>query len=178
GGTVTFTDGTSVIGTVTLDSTGKATLNISTLTAITHSITAAYSGNPTFAPSTSTAVSLAVRQGSVNTTLTSSLNPSGFGQSVTLTARVAPVSPAVTTPTGSVTFQNGTTTLGTVALTNGFATLTTANLPVGSDALTAIYSGDVNYAAGAPGSLSQKVTQGTLTISITASNLNPFPLDS
>ena len=48
--------------------------------------------------------------------LSSSANPAVPGQSVTFTAIVAPVAPGGGTPTGSVTFKNGTTVLGTVPL--------------------------------------------------------------
>ena len=49
-------------------------------------------------------------------------------------------------PTGSVTFQLGNATLGTVLLTNGTATFTTHGLPLGSDTLTAYYTGDSSFA--------------------------------
>jgi len=51
-----------------------------------------------------------VNQAATATTVTSSLNPSTFGQSVTFTATV---SSAGGTPTGTVTFYDGATTLGT-----------------------------------------------------------------
>src|SRR5438477_9050045 len=56
------------------------------------------------------------------TTLASSVNPSTFGQSTTLTATVAKLN-GPTTPTGTVTFLDGATTLGTATLNNGTATL-------------------------------------------------------
>jgi hypothetical protein len=86
-------------------------------------------------------------------TLTSSLNPSNFGQSVTFTATVTGVS-----PTGTVTFTDGATVLGTAALnSNGQATFTTSSLTVGSHAITAVYSGDTNNAAGTSAALTQVV---------------------
>jgi len=61
-----------------------------------------------------------------STMLTSSLNPSSFGRSVTFTATV---SSAAGTPTGTVTFYDGAITLGTGALNaSGQATFTTAAL--------------------------------------------------
>src|SRR5262249_44379944 len=45
------------------------------------------------------------------TTVTSSPNPSVFGQSVTFTATVSAASPGSGTPTGTVTFEDGGTTL-------------------------------------------------------------------
>jgi hypothetical protein len=85
--------------------------------------------------------------------LTSSLNPSNFGQSVTFTATVTGVS-----PTGTVTFKDGVTVLGTGTLNgSGQATFTTSSLSVGSHSITAVYSGDVNNAAATSAVLTQVV---------------------
>jgi hypothetical protein len=53
GGTVTFLDGTIVLGTANVDFTDTATLTTSTLSLGTHAITAIYSGNNQFSGSTS-----------------------------------------------------------------------------------------------------------------------------
>jgi hypothetical protein len=85
------------------------------------------------------------------TTLTSSLNPSVFGQNVSFSANVVGSS-----PTGSVQFKDGAASLGTaVALAGASATLSTAALSVGTHSITAVYSGD---AANAP-STSSVVSQ-------------------
>ena len=52
-GTVTFTDGATTLGSRTLDAGGQATLTLSTLSVGAHAITALYSGDATFDPSTS-----------------------------------------------------------------------------------------------------------------------------
>jgi hypothetical protein len=44
-GTVTIVDGTTTLGTVTLDGTGNAVLNVPTFTAGAHPLTATYSGD-------------------------------------------------------------------------------------------------------------------------------------
>jgi hypothetical protein len=70
------------------------------------------------------------------------------GNSVTLTAVVAPPSGTTTVPTGTVTLLDGTTTLGTGTLDGtGTSTYTTTALPVGTDSLTAQYGGDAVFAA-------------------------------
>jgi predicted membrane protein len=75
------------------------------------------------------------------TTLTSSPNPSSFGQAVTFTATVT--SKAGTPPNGeTVSFMYGSTLLGTGMLTGGSASFTTSTLPVGKDVITAVYSND------------------------------------
>src|SRR5438270_142422 len=71
-----------------------------------------------------------------------SANPVGFGVAVTLTAMV---SSSRGTPTGSVTFVDGTTTLGTAPLVAGSGSFTTSALSVGSHSITAAYSGDGDY---------------------------------
>jgi uncharacterized repeat protein (TIGR01451 family) len=105
---------------------------------------------------------------SSQTTLQSSANPSAVGQSVTFTATVTG---SGTTPTGTVTFMDGSTTLATVALnSSGSAAYTTSALLAGSQSITASYSGDNNYGASAA-SLQQSV-QWTTTTRL-QSNLNP-----
>ena len=74
-------------------------------------------------------------------------NPSLYGQSLTITATVAPSSPIFSTPTGTVTFMDGTTVLGTNSLdATGSASFTTSTLNAGSHAITVNYSGDANDA--------------------------------
>ncbi len=74
------------------------------------------------------------------TTLTSSANPSVFGQTVTFTATVAAVSPGSGTPTGTVNFlDNGTTIGADEMLTAGVATFSTSDLAVGTHLITARY---------------------------------------
>src|SRR5262249_55531015 len=123
-GTVTFTDGSATLGTATL-SGGKATFATSSLSVGTQSITAAYSGDSNFNVSTSTTLSQVVNQASPPAALASSANPSVFGQSVTFTATVSETGPGSGTPTGTVTFTDGSATLGTGTLSGGVATFAT-----------------------------------------------------
>jgi hypothetical protein len=166
-GTVQFFDGAASLGIVTLSS-GTASLTTATLTAGTHSITASYSGNTSFAGSTSSAVTQTVNQASTTTAVTSSLNPSAFGQPVTFTATVSPSSG----PTGAVQFFDGATSLGTVALSGGVASLTTATLTVGPHSITASYGGNTNFTGSTSSTLTQTVSQATTTTALTSS-LNP-----
>ena len=107
-GTVTFSHGATVLGTATL-SGNVAKLSLSTLTVGTRTITATYGGNTEYLTSTSSVLSQVVDAASTTTTLTSSSNPSTHGSSVTFTATVKAGSGP--TPTGSVTFKDGSTTL-------------------------------------------------------------------
>jgi hypothetical protein len=59
-GTVTFFDGSTVLGTATLDATGMASLFIETLTPGKHTLTIVYSGDGNFQGSTSAPLVLTV----------------------------------------------------------------------------------------------------------------------
>src|SRR5262249_43810748 len=101
--TVTFLDGTTVLGTGTLDQNGQAFLDLmSGLPGGTSSLTASYAGAGSFQASTSAATVITVNAPAATATaLSASTLSSVFGQPVTLTASVT--SPAGT-PTGSVNF--------------------------------------------------------------------------
>ncbi|RXH55936.1 EF hand domain/PKD domain protein [Granulicella sibirica] len=81
------------------------------------------------------------------TTLISTPNPSTFGQTVTLTATVVQTGTETAALTGTVTFRDTTTNtqLGVAIVTAGKASLTISTLTSGSHAITATYSGDINY---------------------------------
>jgi len=157
-GTVTFKNGTTVLGTGTL-SGGKATFSTSALTPnpSPHSITVIYNGNVDFSSSTSGVLAQTVNKASTKTTVASSHNPSVFGQSVTFTATVTAVAPGSGTPTGTVTFKNGTTVLGTGTLSGGKATFSTSTLTRGAHSITAVYSGSVNDLGSTSAALTQTV---------------------
>jgi RHS repeat-associated protein len=93
------------------------------------------------------------------TVLTSSPNPSTYGQPVTLTAAVSPSASNPSTPAGTVTFLDGLTEIGTDTLdASGLASFTTAALAPGDHLITADYAGDANY-AGSAGSVPLTVNQ-------------------
>ncbi len=105
------------------------------------------------------------------TTLTSSLNPSTYGQAVTFMAVLT--SGLSAPPDGeSVTFKKGTTILGTGTLTGGSATFATSTLKVGTNSITAVYGGDSNFAASTSKAVSQVVGKATTTTTL-VSSLNP-----
>ena len=87
-----------------------------------------------------------------------------FGQSVTLTATVSVISPGTGVPTGTVTFDEGSTTLGTVDLRNGVASLITTPTAAGAETITVDFSGDVNDQ---PSSTTLALTIGKATPTLT-----------
>lgn len=148
-GTVTFADGVNSLcnGPVTLSGNGNtqiATCSVTLTTVGNHSIVATYNGDNSNNSSTSLALvqvvnSAPVTKATTTTTLASSLNPSLKGQTVTFTINLA----GGNTPTGSMTFKDGSTTLKTFTVTiNGNFTYSTKSLARGSHNLTASYSGD------------------------------------
>jgi len=100
---------------------------------------ARYSGDGTFRAKNSKLLKQVVQQYPTATTLSSSPNPSSYGQPVTFTATVSSTGPA---PTGKVEFRNGDEPLGCAVLVNGVATLTKSRLHSGTLSITAIYLGD------------------------------------
>ncbi|WP_260704036.1 beta strand repeat-containing protein [Edaphobacter flagellatus] len=160
-GTVTFLDGTTSLGTGTLSS-GTATLATSALTASgSHSITAVYGGDTSFASSTSSAVSITVNAASIATTTTLSASPTSTvtGTSIALAATVTAASGSAI-PSGTVTFFDGTTTLGTGTLDGtGKGTFSTSSLVAGSHSITAKYAGTTTFGAS---------TSTAVTVTITA----------
>jgi Bacterial Ig-like domain (group 3)/Glycosyl Hydrolase Family 88 len=153
-GNVTFRNGASTMGTVTL-SAGKAIFTISTLSAGSHAITAVYGGNAEYTGSTSTTLTQTVAKAATASAVTSSLNPSRHGNSVTFTGTVKSLTTGI--PTGSITFWDGTVTLGTVTLSSGKATFTTSTLTVGSHSIKIVYHGAPNYLGSTSPALTQQV---------------------
>jgi len=106
-----------------------------------------------------------VMQAATKTTLSSNVNPSGVGETVTFTAILSVVAPGTGTPTGTVSFMDGASMLGTGTLdSNGTATFSTSGLTLGTHAITAEYGGDTNYTASTSPVLAQVVLNATTTV--------------
>jgi hypothetical protein len=106
------------------------------------------------------------------TVLTSSVNPSKPGQAVTFTATVT-AQPGFDKgpPTGTVSFLDGATKVGNSPLNgSGVATLTTSTLPLGTNSITATYSGDTNFSPSTSPALQQLVQGAVVSLSPTSLN--------
>lgn len=127
--------------------TGPAVLQGSSLTitgAGTITVTATQTGDAAHSP-VIVSTTFTVAQATSTIALSTSSGVANTGAPVTLTAQVA--SPAGT-PTGTVTFLDGSTVLGTAPVgQGGTATLTLSTLPTGLLSLTAKYGGDTNFVA-------------------------------
>jgi hypothetical protein len=168
-GGVTFYDGTTALGNVAI-SNGQGIFNASSLSVGMHPVTASYSGDTNYLPSTSASLNQTVNQASTTLTLTSSVNPSGLDQPVTFTAMIVPQYGGQAS--GTVTFKDGSTVLGSGPVSGNAASLTTSGLAMGTHSITAIYSGDSNFTGSTSNTVSQVVTKATTTTTL-ASSMNP-----
>jgi Bacterial Ig-like domain (group 3) len=149
---------------------GTATCVVAGPTAGGHSVTAAYSGDGSYAASWSSVLTQTVNKKTPTTTVSSSSNPSIVGHAVTFTATVSAAA-----ATGTVEFKQDGVAIGgcsAQAVSSGTATCTAANLAVGWPWITVVYSGDSNYAASWSTALTQTVNKKTTTTTVSSSS-NP-----
>ena len=92
------------------------------------------------------------------TELTSSLNPSVYGESVTFTA-VVTSSGGAPADGEKVSFMNGTTVLGTGTLIGGVASFTMSTLASDTNSIRAVYHGDADFAGTRDDEESASLTQ-------------------
>ncbi len=167
-GSVTFMDGTAMLGTVALDATGTASVQTSVLSVGSHTITVSYPGDNNYFSSTASLVQT-VQGATTQITLTGGPNPATYGQPVSFTASVLSNGSAAT---GSVSFTVDGNALGSALLNaSGVATLTTSSLTPGNHTVVAIYAGDGK--AGASSSVPLKISVLETTKVSLASSANP-----
>lgn len=144
---------------------GPATLSGNTLTitgAGTVVIAANQAGNSNYSSAAEVDEIITVNQAFASVAVSASTGTALAQNAVTLTAMV---SSPLSTPTGFVTFLDGTTSLGTSSLVGGIATFTTSTLPIGSNSITAVYSGDANFLAATSSTLTEAVMDFSITTS-------------
>ena len=151
------------------NATSGATANL-TVVGSPHSIKAVYTNTDENFSESSGNLGQTVNPAPTSTTVTSSVNPSILGQSVTFTARVANTAGtgiSTATPSGSVQFMDGASLLGTPQPLSGLGTATLAAnaLTAGSHSITGVYTNvDGNF----KGSTSAGFTQVVQDFAITA----------
>ncbi len=129
----------------------------------THTITATYSGDSTYATGSSSPMTITVLPQNVSfTSLLTRTTSYPSGSPVVLTATVSPASAA-----GTVTFYDGTALLSQTTLTDGVATVTTETLALGLHQLSALYSGDAPDAPSASPALAVQITPGAALVTLT-----------
>jgi hypothetical protein len=174
GGTATATPGSSSISlSGATAQPGNCNLSVSvtgTSAGVKNNTTGPITSDATGPAAPSNTASITVNQGSSSTSVVSSLNPSLSGQSVTFTATVS--GPGAT-PTGSVTFLDGSSSLGTAPLSGATAAFTTNTLAVGSHTITARYGGDANFTSSTSGAVTQVVNSSAPAVTSVSPNSGP-----
>lgn len=169
-GTVTLTDEASRTFTASLSGTGDTVfIPITNAPAGTHTYTASYSGNSTYAAITSFgSYTVTVNTGSLSstsTTLTGVPAVTTYGIGFTAFASVS----GSANPTGSVAFLVNGATYATVPLVNGNASYA-FNLPIGTYSFSAVYNGDGANAGSSSSAASIVINGAQTTTTLTSSS--------
>jgi hypothetical protein len=146
GGLVTFLDGSTPLGTVALDGSGRAVLTVTNLSTGSHAITASYSGDPDHSAGVSGTATESIARAGIRVRLVR--HPVFRRQkiaSVGLTVRLVPLAPGGGTPSGTVKLLVKKKALGSASLTGGAATLTVRNVGLSRRAITVVYGGDGDF---------------------------------
>ena len=183
-GTVTFADGAANLGVANLAG-GQATISLAGLSVGSHNLTAAYSGDTNFKTS-SAMLTQTVNQAPTGTAVSSSANPSVFGQSVRFTATVCPLPPSANPsqpPSGTVVFtvDGGATPLDTETLSAtsappGCQSATSnpvGSLSVATHPISASYQGDGDFLASSGGLNGGQVVNKAPTATNLSASPNP-----
>jgi hypothetical protein len=183
-GSVTFfVDGTQVGLPATVSATGTASTSITGLNVGSHTVTAVYSGDSFYASSSAAALTVSVGRGSTASTI--ALSPAtgqqftAFNLSATVTSQTSNI------PTGTFTFYAAgvTTALGSASIDarTGVATLADTLVPtqaltpahyanfglnVGTYGITAVYSGDSNYAPSTTAAATLTITANSASFTV------------
>ncbi len=161
GGQVDLLDGSTVIGSASLQTSGVALFSTSALGLGVHQLSASYEGDSYDAASISTALTQNVNQATTAISLASSANPALFGDAVSFSITVTGTGGI---PSGSVTLTEGSAVIGTAVLdAKGLASIPTSTLAIGPHILTAAYAGDKNHLALLSSSLTENILQRTST---------------
>lgn len=142
-GQVVFTEGARELGTTSLDGNGNAFL-VTTLPVGTHTVTASYSGSPSYLTSSATTTVTVV---GLPTTTTVSVPKSTLKAGKPASLAVTVTSDGTSTPTGTVRLYDGVEPVASAAtLSNGKATIVWTPVAKGQRTLTVRYTGDSQHA--------------------------------
>ncbi len=155
GGSITFYDGSTALGTVPINSAGHASLTTSALAVGGHAITAAYSGDSDLLSGTSGAMTETVSKAATRVVLVPQpvFKKKHKLVSLGLKAEVEPIAPGAGVPSGTVTFEIQKKVrkkvtekmIGTMSLSGGAATLSVKPKSVLKKPITIVYGGDASF---------------------------------
>jgi uncharacterized repeat protein (TIGR03803 family) len=169
-GTVQFQIDGSDVGNPVALSGNTATYTTSTLAPGSYDVVAIYSGDNNNTGSTSPTLVQAVAKAPTTTDLIASNASPVYGQSVTFTATVTPVSGSGQTGTVQIRIDNVGCAMATAGAT---VTYTTSTLSAGSHTVVAVYSGDGDFAASNP-AFTEDVAKAAPSNTLSASTLVSF----
>jgi hypothetical protein len=177
-GTVRFTltSGGNVVGTPATGfvADGQASVNYILPAGAapgSYTINAVYNAAGGFTTSSDASHALTIAQAMSSVALTSSAGSANLNAGITFTAVVTGA--AGTTPTGSVTFMEGAQSLGSGTLdATGTAAYTTSSLAAGTHAITAAYSGDIDFAASTSAQFTQVIAAPAFTVAADPATLS------
>jgi sugar lactone lactonase YvrE len=185
GGTVAFKSGANTLGVANINTitatanSATASMSVSNLPVGTQSIVGVYSGNSSYAGSTSAPITQVIQLATSHVVLASNASPSIADTPVTLTATL---NSSGTLPTGTVAFSDngpsGNVSLGSATINaQGVATL---NAPahfwlVGTHQITAVYAGDASNSGSNSTPFTETIVLANSTTSVTTS-LSPAGL--
>jgi prepilin-type N-terminal cleavage/methylation domain-containing protein len=158
-GAVAFYDNNELLGSATL-SGGTAELVATTIGGGNRELQAIYSGDDTFGSSASPIINQTGNAAGSSTVVSTSANPSGEGQPLTIRATVAGGGPVAT---GNVQFTIDDNPAGTYPLVGGVASFVNTTLTQGTHTIVAQYLGSATYNPSS-GSYVQEVLEGTVTV--------------
>ena len=171
-GSVNLMEGSTVVGTGTLTASGTgpavatATITVSSLAPGAAAITAVYAGDNNYVTSTSNGLLETITLATSSIALVANPTTAIATKPVTLTATLTSNGG---TPTGSVSFLDGTVTIGTGNLNKGVASFTTSTLAVGSHSMTAVYNGDAKDSVTTSSAVIVTVSAATTSVALTPS---------
>jgi predicted SpoU family rRNA methylase len=168
-GTVTFADNGSPLATSTVNA-DSASAAVQFM-AGTHAISVVYSGD-TNVTSSQCSATLVVNQAASTLTITALQGPIALGQTASFAVTVSPQF-AGGTPTGNVTFNDGSLVLATLQLAQGAVTFSSSSLAVGSHMITATYGGDANFKGSSGSALQLVILPATVPV-FTSANSTTF----
>jgi Bacterial Ig-like domain (group 3) len=164
-GTATFRDGTTLLGTAPI-ANSRATFTSSAFAVGSHAISIAYTGDTKNAPANAALTQVVNKAGTTVTATVPSNATSGVP--LTISAKVAAVSPGSGTPSGLITVSAGSTTC-TITLAAGSGSCSLTPTTLGTLSLTLGYAGDPNFTASSATASSTVEAQLYGSLSVTTS---------
>lgn len=142
-GSVTFTDGSQALCSNVVIEKGSASCTTSDLPVGTDTVAASYQGGSYEAPSSGTTIVTVTSPPAEKTTTSLTADPSSItaGSSTTLTSATNAGTQSVSTGTVTFSYNDSVLCSGVKVDAEGEASCSTSDLPVGTDTVTAAYSG-------------------------------------